>query len=282
MADNVEFCYHCISAGIMESIKKQIKRFPESISFLQTVSWVMGQMSHLRDSPSFKETAWDLFPALKTIPLKTFLFLQVIKDVAPHLTSPILELQTACLHFFGNCVSGTDEITQQIINCGVLKHLHKFLNHLNLNLQEETAWMLSNILAGTKDQITAVFAADLMPSIIGLTESDEISVTEKAVWAIANVPLCGTLQHINLLLDLNIIPSLCKLLLLCPKKEIIQSVLEAINGIQRQSCDRREEIRQKMLAAGVIDHLRQLCNHESDAIESNAMQLLNDLFNDSI
>lgn len=41
-----------------------MKNFLDNVPFMRTVSWVIGQMSHLKDSPLFKETAWDLFPAL--------------------------------------------------------------------------------------------------------------------------------------------------------------------------------------------------------------------------
>uniref|UniRef100_A0AC34F0G5 Importin subunit alpha n=1 Tax=Panagrolaimus sp. ES5 TaxID=591445 RepID=A0AC34F0G5_9BILA len=306
MADNDGFCFHCISADIMKSITNQMKRFPESVEFFRTVSWVMGRMSHLRESPSFKETAWDLFPALwellkqqqkdlevcinaiwglgyltdKDINLVMNFDKRVIGYVSPHLASTNLELQIATLHFFGNCVSGTDEITQEIIDRGVLKHLNKFLNHSNLDLKNEAAWMLSNILAGTNEQVNSVFTAGLMPTIIGLLESDETSLQEKALWAITNVPLCGSPQHINRLLDLDVLPPLCKILLTCSKTSILQSVVEAINGIQQQCGDRRKEIRRKILDSGAVDQLRQLRDHQNDAIQKNATQILNNLFNE--
>uniref|UniRef100_A0AC35FVN6 Importin subunit alpha n=1 Tax=Panagrolaimus sp. PS1159 TaxID=55785 RepID=A0AC35FVN6_9BILA len=304
MAENDGFCYDCIYAGITEPLIKQMKKFLDNVPFMRTVSWVIGQMSHLKDTIFFKETAWDLFPALGElarnedsevcinavwglgyltegdIDLLMNFNKNVIKTVAPYLISSNLELQIATLHFFANCASGNDEITQKIVNCGVIKNLNEFLNHKNVEVVRETVWMLSNILAGTEKQIKAVFDAGLMPKIIELLESSDKNVAEKALWAVTNVPLCGTPEQINLLLNLNVIPSLCYLLK-SDKNQILEAVVEAINKIQQNCSNRKGKIRQSIITSGnSVERLRELQNHYSETLQRNATQILTDLFNE--
>uniref|UniRef100_A0A914PHW6 Uncharacterized protein n=1 Tax=Panagrolaimus davidi TaxID=227884 RepID=A0A914PHW6_9BILA len=301
LADNDGFCYGCISAGITEPLIKKMKKFLDNIPFMRTVSWVIGQMSHLKDSPLFKETAWDLFPALwelaknedsevcinavwglgylteGDIDLLMNFDKNIIKTVAPYLISSNSELQIATLHFFANCAAGNDEITQKIVDCGVLKNLNEFLNHKNVEVVRETVWMLSNILAGTEKQIKAVFDAGLMPKIIELLESFDKNVAEKALWAVTNVPLCGNPELINLLTDLNVISSLCTFLK-SDKNQILETVVEAINKIQQNCSNRKGKIRQSIINSGnSVERLRELQNHYSETIEMNATRILTDI-----
>uniref|UniRef100_A0A914QW77 Importin subunit alpha n=1 Tax=Panagrolaimus davidi TaxID=227884 RepID=A0A914QW77_9BILA len=302
MADNDGFCYSCISAGITEPLIKQMKKFLDNIPFMRTVSWVIGKMSHLKDSPLFKETAWNLFPALwelakiedsevcinavwglgylteGDIDLLMNFNKNVIKTVAPYLTSSNPELQIATIHFLANCASGNDEITQKIVDCGVLKNLNEFLNHKNVEVVRETVWMLSNILAGTEKQLKAVFDAGLMPKIIELLESFDKNVAEKALWAVTNVPLCGSPELINLLTDLNVISSLCTFLK-SNKNQILEVVVEALNKIQQNCSNRKEKIRQSIIdSENSFERLRELQNHYSETIQMNATRILTDLF----
>jgi hypothetical protein len=52
----------------------------------------------------------------------------------------------------------------------------------------QSAWAISNITAGTSEQIQAVLEANIFPSLIEMLQSQEVNfeVKKELVWAVAN------------------------------------------------------------------------------------------------
>ena len=64
------------------------------------------------------------------------------------------------LRTVGNIVTGDDVQTQVIISCGALTCLlHLLKTAQKKSIKKEACWTISNITAGTKDQIQAVIDA---------------------------------------------------------------------------------------------------------------------------
>jgi len=66
---------------------------------------------------------------------------------------PEVKLQTAALRAVGNIVTGTDEQTQVVLNCGALNFFTALLNHRKDKINKEAVWFLSNITAGNQRQV---------------------------------------------------------------------------------------------------------------------------------
>jgi hypothetical protein len=65
-------------------------------------------------------------------------------------------IQIPALRILGNIAAGDDHQTQVILEAGVLPELTKLLQHPKKILREKSAWILSNILGGTEEQIQQV------------------------------------------------------------------------------------------------------------------------------
>jgi hypothetical protein len=46
---------------------------------------------------------------------------------------------------------------------GVLKYLHNLLNHKRIPVVKDAAWLLSNVMAGSVEQIQATIDNNLLP-----------------------------------------------------------------------------------------------------------------------
>ena len=69
------------------------------------------------------------------------------------LGSPSIKVITPALRTIGNVLAGDDAQTQQCIDLNVMQYLCNLLTSTNLAIVKESAWCLSNITAGTYEQI---------------------------------------------------------------------------------------------------------------------------------
>ena len=65
-------------------------------------------------------------------------------------------LVTPALRTAGNVAPGSDVQTQAVLDVGLLDHMLMLLNHPRRVIRKEACWVLSNITAGTKEQIGRV------------------------------------------------------------------------------------------------------------------------------
>lgn len=77
-----------------------------------------------------------------------------------------LRVLTATLRAIGSIAMGTDTQTQTVLDCGVLTHFSDLLGHTDDKICKETMWIVSNIAAGTRFQVQALFEADIIPLVI--------------------------------------------------------------------------------------------------------------------
>eukprot|EP01083_Nonionella_stella_P318593 1165384_1 len=134
------------------------------------------------------------------------------------------------LRTIGNIVSN-HEAAECVINSGVLVHLSKlFSTETHKTIKRELCWTLSNITAGSTDQIEAVIRADLIPPLIGELQSTSFEVSKEAVWAISNATVSGTDAQIQYLVANDAIDALCQFCIKSPG--IGKSILVALEAIE--------------------------------------------------
>lgn len=113
----------------------------------------------------------------------------------------------------GNIVSGPDELTQYALNAGFLDVLDPFLNHFSSVLRKETLWAISNILAGSPDQIETVLSRDkLLHSIMRAAKNESMAVRREACWCLGNATVDAVSSQIKKLADFGAIEALCRML----------------------------------------------------------------------
>lgn len=81
-------------------------------------------------------------------------------------TCLLFKLQTAALRAVGNIVTGTDDQTQHVLNCAALQHFPTLLTHHKEKINKEAVWFLSNITAGSREQVQLVIDNNLIPLVI--------------------------------------------------------------------------------------------------------------------
>jgi importin subunit alpha-6/7 len=76
-------------------------------------------------------------------------------------------------------------------------------NELSREIQKEVCWTLSNIAAGSTEQVQQLIDCGIMSSLIDAAKSSAIvhDVKVEACWAVLNATSCGTSQQIEYLVQ---------------------------------------------------------------------------------
>ena len=96
----------------------------------------------------------------------------------------------------GNITTGDDSQTQFVVSNNVLPALVPLLSNPKKNIRKETCWMLSNIAAGSQEQLSLLMnTKDLIPRVLEQLSSSSSSIRKEACWVIANKKLIYVLKH---------------------------------------------------------------------------------------
>jgi importin subunit alpha-1 len=69
-----------------------------------------------------------------------------------------IKIVTPALRAIGNIATGDDAQTNSILKYNVIGKLGKLLSHSKTSIRKETCWTISNITAGTSEQIQVSFS----------------------------------------------------------------------------------------------------------------------------
>ncbi|EDQ87437.1 uncharacterized protein MONBRDRAFT_9993 [Monosiga brevicollis MX1] len=113
------------------------------------------------------------------------------------------------LRCFGNLISGPTHITQVAINLGVLRHLARLMDHSADHMRKEVAWITSNIMAGSFEQIQAALDYQLMDKLIEMMkEESNPAVLKECVFALSNALCCQAPRQLEAAVQLGLLSAL--------------------------------------------------------------------------
>ncbi|EEE54508.1 hypothetical protein OsJ_01650 [Oryza sativa Japonica Group] len=186
------------------------------------------------------------------------------------------------LRTVGNIVTGDDAQTQCIV--GHPQALPCLFNLLTTtqkkSVKREACWTISNITAGTKEQIQAVIDSNIIAPLLHLLQHAEFDVKKEAVWAISNATSGGTFNQIEYLVSQGCIKPLCDLLVHQDSKTVL-TCLEALDNILRVgeakknlgACNMNIFVPMVDEADG-LDKIEDLQNHDNVEIYNKAVYVL--------
>ncbi len=121
------------------------------------------------------------------------------------------------------------DFTEVILECDAVPRLKSLINHSNREIQKEACWTLSNIAAGTVDQIQAVIdsgAIRPLVKLVGMEDTDQ-EVRSEACWVVLNATSCGSDAQIGVLVSEGCVSVLGLLM------EETNMVTMALEGLER-------------------------------------------------
>lgn len=205
----------------------------------------------------------------------------VVPKLIPLLSHKEVKVQTAALRAVGNIVTGTDEQTQVVLNCGALSHFPNLLVHAKEKICKEAVWFLSNITAGNQSQVQAVIDAGLLPKIIHNLTKGEFQTQKEAAWAISNLTIGGTREQVARLIQEGVIGPFCDLLS-CKDAQVIQVVLDGINNMLKMAGQQCDQLANMIEECSGLDKIENLQNHDNVQIYKLAYDIIEQYFSGEV
>lgn len=194
------------------------------------------------------------------------------------------QLIIPALRTLGNIVSGEDHQTQSVVDAGGLSAIVPLLSHAKKNIRKEACWMISNVAAGSKSQLSAVVnTPDLVVRTLALmSEGTEWDVRKEAAWVVSNIATGGSKHHVYTLVEQGAITPICDLLDSSDAKDvkITMIALEALESILNHTVNTSYKIDTRHLVdeAGGLMKLEALQEHKVDEVYEKALKIVEKYF----
>lgn len=225
----------------VQSILPTLRRLL-NMSDPDVLSHTCWALSHLCDGPSSHISAVVTSTQVPSMHLGGYGFVPRLVDLLLH---PSWRVTKPALRTIGNvvcaecndeptsagcaCVSPPPDFTEIILACGAVPRLKELITHSNREIQKEACWTLSNIAAGTIDQIQTVIDSGAIPPLVSLARdsSTDQEVRSEACWVVLNATSCGSDEQIEVLVAEGCVSVLGVLL------REASMVMMALEGLER-------------------------------------------------
>lgn len=244
-----------LKAGILEAVEHLFANFEQlSVEFVRTLAWLHSNLCRHKSpsvdisvlrvvAPRLKLCLAHKDPVVRQDSCWALAYLTDGSDsqISVALESGCLEPTVAllrssrdtevapALRVLGNFATGSDELTQVVVDSGVLEQIRSIMGITKSNsILKECCWLLSNVIAGTHDQIQAVINAHLIPLIINALQNGDNRSRVEASWAIANLSQGGTARQIKCLAKRDYIKAFCDVLEPANHVDLLVNILETV------------------------------------------------------
>jgi len=200
-------------------------------------------------------------------------------------------VMTPVLRTLGNIVTGTDHQTQAAVEVGIVPALCAVLRHPKKTIRKEACWALSNIAAGTLDQIVALLSVPgIVEEVKRIVVEDVSPVSTEAIWIIANLCTGGEADVVRHVVQSEVVELMCAQLHEQNRRnaKVIEAALDAISSMLTKSGAvpgdvatkhaHEENIVTRIEECGGIELIEQLQQHEEQSIYEKASKIIEKWF----
>lgn len=117
-------------------------------------------LSEVLDNETLSDAMWAISYMSETH--KSRIQRVVETGVLPHIVkacrSDLLIVVIPAMRIIGNVSAGNEAQTEELLKAGALELLTDLIYHKKKNIRRETCWILSNIAAGTKSQVSQILS----------------------------------------------------------------------------------------------------------------------------
>ncbi|KAK0426666.1 hypothetical protein QR680_009833 [Steinernema hermaphroditum] len=178
----------------------------------------------------------------------------------------------------GNFATGADELTQILIDKGYLaKYVPNLLQSGRSSMTKETVWLVSNVFAGTRDQIKYMMGLNVLPHIMHIFATGDSKCKLEASWCISNLVQGGSPKQIMKIVE-NGFSSITDGLRGTHHVDTVINMLDSIMGIlntaETISRNTYATLLDDFEASGCLDLIEGYQQHQSENIYQKALNIV--------
>jgi hypothetical protein len=300
----------CLTEGVMPPLVEAAGRFSTNAALLGSLAWTVSNLCRGEPKPSLAlvspaipvlarltraasyqsfitDACWALFFISENSEEAVDMILAT--GIASHLASLLtsstsFELLLPVVRTVGNILSGNDGQTQRMIDAGAIPALSKILEIEQIVIWREVCWVLSNIAAGSSQQVQALFDATppVFPKIVELlrTSTMDVEVQREALWVVVNgLESCSWESILYLVDTLQVLRVLCGLLS-NSDEAVLKVTLQCIHKLLKRATDKGHVDRfiAVLEDMGAIDVVQNLQWHASSEVYQEALTIIQSFF----
>ena len=175
--------------------------------------------------------------------------------------------------------------TDKIIELNVLDKLKLLMqDKYSLGIRKETAWLISNIAAGTINQLTKLYENNFQDILFdNISNSPDDKIKNNCLWALYNFSSLKNIEYLNALIEKGFIDIIIKRLKI-DKGDTLACSLEALNNIlcQGKNLDPAvyNIIETKVNELDILNELKNFLknNHSNTMIKNKIQTIFNNYF----
>jgi len=288
--------------GCVEALLQNLA-YPGNVSLLRNATWTLSNLCRGKPSPSIDfvtrvlpalafltshadqatviDAVWGLsyltdgddatINAVVSAP-------DVVKRCVELMQHQAIEVVTPALRVIGNLISGNDRCTQAAVDAGALAKMVPLLSNSRKTIRREACWAISNIAAGTLEQITAMMLVPgLVQAVLMQLQAGEWAVRKEACWVIFNVATSGRPEHVSQMVAAGAIDPLSAMLK-SDDARILVVALDAVGAVldvsKKLDAANSRLILDAFEEAGAVDELEHLQNFSDTDVYEKAINLI--------
>lgn len=302
--DGPELRNLCIKSGIIEPLVALIASKPKT-TILRHSTWTLSNLCRGKKPATELAYAKALLPSLMTLlyesdtevladacwaasyvtdgdntRISAVVSIGMVPRLVELLAHPDANVHTPSLRAVGNIVTGDDQHTQTVLNSNALHMLgNLFVNTTKETVRKEICWALSNVTAGTPNQIQAVIDIGLIPLVIKALRTGECKTRKEACWVVSNLTTSGDIEQIRNVVQNEGIQAMVEALGI-PDVRTIGNALDSLHKMLEAGNldDGTNPCQRIMEECGGLDVVEALQQHENVSIYEKAQKILEDYF----
>ncbi|CAK9295749.1 unnamed protein product [Gordionus sp. m RMFG-2023] len=157
------------------------------------------------------------------------------------------------------------------------------LKNKSKSIIKETAWTLSNIAAGNKDQIEQIFNMQLVQPMIDIMNKGSGFICQReAAWVIANIGISGHNEFLFKLIEMkeSLMPAISSFFTLNNDPKLVYALLQTTSFMLKASegINKLEELLITIESCEGLDKLEQLQSHPNKSVYEISCQIIENYF----
>ncbi|CAM9750404.1 unnamed protein product, partial [Discosporangium mesarthrocarpum] len=167
-----------------------------------------------------------------------------------------------------------------VVENNALPWLLALLRSSKPQMKKEVCWVVSNIAAGTQDQVQAVIDAELVPTVVKLLGTEVLAIRQEAGHVISNLVSGSIPEHIHHVVEQGCLEPVLDLLLEEQDPEVVMLALNTVESILKAGAAEAKtqgrttnEMTWLIMDCDGFDRISYLQQHEDDEIYSKVRRI---------